>query len=393
MFKWFTGNKSVMEVLMRDSAAPETLIWQHPSTEFNTNSRVNLNLNEVAVFYDMTTGTHEIITESKDLKTGNIPVLSRIPTALSGGVSKYQCRVYFIRTSNSENLLWGTPQPLGPFKDWIHKGMTYSLTMNGVYNFKIVNVEKMLQFVDSDKAIDMQSFEQNRIYGLITGKIYQLVSQVIDTLRLDFISTREFLLKCGPALSADIQSSILDDMGLKLINFSINSVALPDDPNDPYVRALALMTEEAAMVEGLGIQGIQNYVLTHSIRMAEAAAANGGAAGASAGIGIGAGVGAGIGGQLGNMINSIMSPVTQQMSASGPSISGVSGMSPVIPGTPGANSPFVGSGNPNTSTAGHPTPQSHVDIERLNKLKQLFDMGIITQAQYDSKVAEILQSL
>ena len=144
MFNWLFGGKPIQEVLMRDPSATETIIWQHPSTEFNTNSRINLGLNEVAVFYDMYNGNIEVLDKSQDLKTNNIPILSNIPIAVSGGVSKYQCRVYFIRTSASENLRWGTTRPLGPFHihDGAHKGMVYSFTMNGLYSFQVVDVKK-----------------------------------------------------------------------------------------------------------------------------------------------------------------------------------------------------------------------------------------------------------
>lgn len=379
MFKWLTGDKPIMETLMRDPSATETIIWQHPSTEFNTNSRVNLGLNEVAVFFDMYSGNYEIITKSTDLKTNNIPVLSRIPTAMTGGVSKYQCRVYFIRTAISENLLWGTPRPLGPFYDGIHKGMTYSLVMNGIYTFQVVDVNKLLQFVDSDKTIDFTSFEENRVLGILTAQIYKLITKVIQTLNLDFILSREFILNCSDALKNSLQSDVLDNMGMRICNFEINDVSLPDDPDDPYKRALSSMTEESAMVQGLGIQGIQNYILTHGVRVAEMSAANYGAAGAMTGIGIGAGVGAGIGGQLGNMINSVMGaaqPQTMSRSSFGPQASN-------IPGMPPLSNPV----NPQTSQS------SPIDQDRLVKLKQLFDLGIITQSQYDQKVAEILKSL
>lgn len=379
MFKWLTGDKPIMEVLMRDPSATETIIWQHPSTEFNINSRVNLGLNEVAVFYDMYSGNYEILNKSTDLKTNNIPVLSRIPTAITGGVSKYQCRVYFIRTAISENLLWGTPKPLGPFYDGIHKGMTYSLVMNGIYTFQVADINKLLQFVDSDKSIDFTSFEENRVLGILTSQIYKLVTKVIQTMNLDFILSREFILNCSDALKSSLQTDVLDNMGMRICNFEINDVSLPDDPDDPYKRALASMTEESAMVQGLGIQGIQNYILTHGVRVAELSAANSGAGGAMTGIGIGAGVGAGIGGQLGNMINSVMSsvqPQTMPAASFGSQPSNISGMSP--------------SSNPVNPQSSQSAP---IDQDRLIKLKQLFDLGIITQSQYDQKVSEILKSI
>lgn len=380
MFNWLFGGKPIQEVLMRDPNATETIIWQHPSTEFNTNSRVNLGLNEVAVFYDMYHGNIEVLDKSQDLKTNNIPILSNIPIAVSGGVSKYQCRVYFIRTSASENLRWGTTRPLGPFHDGSHKGMVYSFTMNGLYSFQVVDVKKILQFVDSDKAIDFASFEEDRIVDILVAKINKLINQVVQAIGLDFMLTREFILNCDKALAADLQETVLDDMGLKLKHFEICDVSLPDDPNDPYKKALASMTEESAMVQGLGIQGIQNYMITHGIKIGEMAASGNGIAGDIAGIGVGAGVGVGIGGQLGNMMQNVFGGLSS---------------TPTITPTPpvgGDISNNLGGSSIPTSSVGS-TQSASIDSDRLLKLKELYKLGIITKEQYDIKVAEILNSI
>ena len=369
MLNWLLGNQPIQEVIMRDRSATETMIWQHPSTEFNTHSRVNLGLNEVAVFYDMHDGKVEIIDKSTDLVTGNIPVLSRIPKAITGGVSKYQCRVYFIRTSPSRQLPWGTPNLLGPFPDGIHKGMVYSFRMNGIYSFQISDVNKLLQLVDADKAIDFNTFEEERVFGSLVSKINKLVNQVALAIGLDFMLTKEFFLNCSEALAADLQKSVLDDMGIKLKQFEINEVLLPDDPNDPYVKALASMTEEATMVAGLGIQGIQNYMTTHSIRIAETAAGNNGGAGAAAGIGIGAGVGMGVGGQLGNMMQDVFGRFASPQPTTG--------------------SPFP---TPGPIDPAPEPPYTQSVEERIAKLKALHQAGILSKEQFDARVSDILKS-
>lgn len=381
MFKWLFGEKPIQEVLMRDPSAQETMIWQHPSTEFNTNSRVVLGLNEVAVFYDMYNGHVEIIEKSQELKTNNIPVLSRIPTAITGGISKYQCRLYFIRMAESKNIGWGTPRLLGPFHDGMHKGMIYSIAMNGLYSFQIVDVKKILQFVDADQTIDFAAFEEERVFDILIAKINKLINQVVQAIGLDFILTREFILNCAEALAHDLQVSVLDDMGLKLKHFEICAVNLPDNPDDPYNKALASMTEESAMVAGLGIQGIQNYMITHGVKIGEMAATSNSMAGNIAGVGIGAGIGVGIGGQLGNMMQDVFGGLTQQMPVASP-------IDPL-----GINPMNGGTSTAVDSPGAPPMQLSVLDNDRLLKLKELYKLGIITKEQYDMKVSEILSSI
>ena len=203
---------------------------------------------------------------------------------------------------------------------------------------------------------------------------------MVQAIGLDFMLTREFILNCDKALAADLQETVLDDMGLKLKHFEICDVSLPDDPNDPYKKALASMMEESAMVKGLGIQGIQNYMITHGIKIGEMAASGNGIAGDVAGIGIGAGVGVGIGGQLGNMMQNVFGGFTSTPTTA-----------PIPPVGGGISNNLGSSSIPNASVGS--TQSISIDSDRLLKLKELYKLGIITKEQYDIKVAEILNSI
>lgn len=389
MFKWLFGENPVEEVLMRDPQAIETIIWQHPSTEFNIHSRVNLGMNEVAVFYDMYTNESFVLDKSTEIKTNNIPVLSRFTKSLTGGVSKYQCKVYFIRTSPSRNIQWGTPRKLGPFYDKLHKGMTYSFTMNGIYSFQVTDPLKLVKLIDADRAIDFQTFEEERIFGDLISKLQSLINDVVNALGVDYIITKEYVLSCEKALAQDLQTLVLDEMGIKLHSFRISDVSLPDDPNDPYQKALASMTEEAAMVEGMGIQGIQNYILTHTIKIGEMAAMGNGTAGDVAGIGVGAGVGMSIGGHLGNFIQNTLTNLIPQGNAGGNLNGPGRPIDPIVPDPFGKH-----------KTQPIETPQvcvgnnSQEDIAvRLAKLKEFYKRGIISEVQYNARVSEILSNI
>lgn len=379
MFKWLFGEKSIQEVLQRDPQATETMIWQHPSTEFNTNSRINLGLNEVAVFYDMYKGEKLIIDKSQDLKTGNIPLLGRLTTKVTGGVSKYQCRVYFIRTSSSTNLPWATPNALGPYEDKIRKGLFYSLYMNGIYSFRIVDIEKFLRLVDSDRAIDFRTFETERVFDNLIAYIQRKIDCLLTAIGADYIFSKNIILNTSDALAEDLQTDVLDELGIKLEHFKIREVNLPNDKDDPYVKALASLTDEGVKLASLDMLGLQKYLITHGVSIGEIAAANNGAAGAAAGIGIGAGVGAGIGGQLGNMIQNTFGGVVP---------SNAMGISPnaTVGGNPMGASPSL---NPQMNSA----PISFELSTRLERLKQLYNQNIISKEQYDSSVAEILRNI
>lgn len=403
MLNWLFGDKAPQEVIMRDASATETMIWQHPSTEFNTNSRVNLLPNEIAVFFDMYNGETKIIERSQDLKTGNIPILERFSTAMSGGISKYQCRVYFIRTSQSENISWGTRDYLGPYEDGLRKGLFFKFKMSGFYNVRIADPLKLMQLIDADKVVVFRDFMKSRVLDNLLAYIVEKINCIMTTISLDFIGYKYLILKTSSALAEDIQRDVLDDYGVKLTRFQINNIVLPTDKEDPYNKALAMLSEEGAMASAVDVQGMQKYLLTHGVRIAELAASGNGTAGAMAGIGIGTGVGAGIGGSLGGMIqNTLESLGVGLPSAAVGNVNGFSGIGqtqqtmgmPMQPGMPPVYpSPSDHFNSPQQQPEEKSSGFSFESSARLEKLKFLYDSKIITKEQYDTAVQDVLRSI
>ena len=94
--------------------------------------------------------------------------------------------------------------------------------------------------------------------------------------------------------------------------------------------------------------------------------------GTAAGIGVGAGIGAGIGGQLGNMIQTTFGNLSNTVNVDKPGGIPVS-IPPISPNVTGT--------------------LSFEKMSKLEGLKELYSQNIITKEQYDSAVADILQSL
>ena len=89
------------------------IAWRHPSTDFNTHSKLIVRKGEEAIFED---GASEWAifpggTEC-ELHTQNIAVIRKFREFLSGGHSYFPCRVYFISTEEYE-IPWGTVEPVG----------------------------------------------------------------------------------------------------------------------------------------------------------------------------------------------------------------------------------------------------------------------------------------
>ncbi len=379
-------NRQKPAIIQRDDQAYNNLIWVHPDTEFMNGSTIELKPNEVAVFYDMYKNESVVITQTTNLTTNNIPLLSSFTNMMRDGVSRYQGRIYFMRLTESPDIQWGTPTQLGPYRIAGKEGLRYTFRANGSYKFKIKNPEKVLKLVDGDRFIDFSNFESERVFNVAIGYFRRKVDQIASALMVDFDILKGFIDNASDAFKEDLQSDVFDEYGLTLTNFNIISILLPDDPNDRYNRYLDTMADERGLVDGLNIQGIRNYLITHSIRIGEQSSQ------ASLGGVTGIGIGNGIGGSIGNLMQSAFADIPQ--SAMEPKPGCHIGINPIggmpIPQNPIGNpvpSPATGQSSSTIGLNGLPVEA----IQRIEQIKNLCNQGILSQSICDARINDILK--
>jgi membrane protease subunit (stomatin/prohibitin family) len=80
------------------------------------------------------------------LSTENYPFISRLRNASTGGISTFNCVVYFVRTAHTKELYWGTDSPI-PVRDKVW-GVFTEIRARGAYKLHIENpaifLEKLL---------------------------------------------------------------------------------------------------------------------------------------------------------------------------------------------------------------------------------------------------------
>ncbi|MDR2570038.1 MAG: SHOCT domain-containing protein, partial [Oscillospiraceae bacterium] len=171
---------------------------------------------------------------------------------------------------------------------------------------------------------------------------------------------------------------VLEDYGLKMIRFSLAALDLDDDElrrryDEIGMDAIAKMRNAQADKAVMGVLG-DDWGRQQAANILGAVATNPGAGGvAAAGAGLGMGMAAG--GIFGNMANQMFSPMQQQ--------------------APGPTAPQP-SGRFTQKTADTPTaPSSGSDdpVASLKKLKEMLDIGLIEQAEFDAKKAEIMSRM
>lgn len=130
------GSKHWADVI-KNSGSGELLIWRQPEEDFNTNSTLIVMPGEEAIF--IKGGTVEQVFENGTYKlsTENYPFISRLRNAFTGGISTFNCVVYFVRKADSQEIRWGTETPI-QVRDKVW-GIRTDAKVRGAYKVRIEN--------------------------------------------------------------------------------------------------------------------------------------------------------------------------------------------------------------------------------------------------------------
>lgn len=363
---FYPGGKKHWTDVIKNSGSGDLLIWKQPEEDFNTTSTLIVMPGEAAIFVHL--GKIEnVFTESGTYKlcTENYPFISRLTNSFSGGVSTFNCVVYFVRTTYTKELLWGTASPI-QVRDPVHK-VFCNLKARGAYSIQVCDPSKFLTILVGNNVQALQPEELEKYFGsqmMMYIKAY--ITEFIINSNVEVLGICSHLVEISIILSPFI-SKIVETFGLRLINFNIEAMDIPE--NDAHRKQLE---ESFALSAEMNVLG-EKWARSKSAEILEYLSQNPGAGGiASAGAGMGMGMAAA----------PVFANLAQEMF-----------------------------GNLNVSQEGREPsqqeepkkkyslktekPQSSDDefADSIKKLKTMLNMGAISQEQYNAKIQEILNRL
>jgi len=266
------------------------------------------------------------------LQTQNIPLMTKFVTRLGyGSDSPFRSEVYFMNMKLFSNLKWGTSEPI-LFKD--SELQMIRLRSFGIFSIQISDPSLFLNKVVGTQGIysdaEIESYLKNIIVARLTDVLGENVTTVFD-LPKDF---NELALMVRTNIQNDFET-----LGLKIHDFLINSVSVP-----PEVQ------EMIDARSGMAAVGDMDKFLKFKAATALTDAANNPSGGGAAdGVGIGAGMG------MGFMLPQMLSGAMQSGQGGGQ-------------GQGGGASP----------------------MDKLKKLKELLDLGALTEDEYNEKKEKLL---
>lgn len=350
----YVGGQKHFTDVIKNSGSGELLIWRQPEEDFNTNSTLTVMPGEEAIF--IKDGTIEQVFENGtyQLSTENYPFISRLRNAFSGGISTFNCVVYFVRKAHSKEILWGSDSPI-QVRDKVW-GVRTDARARGAYKVCIENPAKFLEKLVGNNIPHQTQKDLNKYFASeFQGKIKTAVAQFLNALEQELIGIDAYLDELSEKIEPYIDE-IVSDYGLKCVSFSLSGLDIDTTKYDVIDESQIELIAKDRLERGkelefrtakTGLDTLGNdWGRVQEVEILKGLASNPNAGGvAAAGAGLGLGLGA------------------------------------------------VGAFGTMSQEAFSPAVRTEDPMETLGKLKKMLDAGLIEQSEYDAKKAEVLSRM
>lgn len=375
----YVGGRKHWTDVIKNSGTPDMLIWRQPEEDFNTNSTLVVMPGEEAIFVNGGVIEQVFDNGTYKLNTDNYPFISRLKNMFSGGISTFNCVVYFVRKTISAEILWGTSSPI-QVRDKL-LGISTKIRARGAYKIQVENptmfltklVGNTMSFVNQQELLD--KFFANEFQSKIKSNLTKVLNETQSELlgieaRID-------------ELAETVQPYILEtfkEYGLSLVKFSIAALDIDDDElrrkyDEIGMDAIQKMRMAYADKSVMGILG-DDWARQKAANILGDLANNPGAGGvAAAGAGMGMGIGAGS--AFGSMAQQMFTPMMNNQQTHNPVNQQPSGRFQQNNGDCETND----------------TNRQQDPFEALNSAKKMLDAGLISPEEYEAKKADIMSRM
>jgi len=378
----FAGGKKNWTDVIKNSGSGDMLIWRQPEEDFNTNSTLIVMPGEEAIFIKGGVIEQAFDNGTYQLSTENYPFISRLRNAFSGGISTFNCVVYFVRTAHSMEILWGTSSPI-QVRDKL-LGIATKLRARGAYKIKIDNPQQFLTKLigNSINAMAQQELLDDYFANEFQSKIKSSITRALNETQVELLGIEAHIEEFAEAI-VPFLDEVFEDYGLGLVKFSIAALDIDDDEirrryDEIGMDAIAKMRNAQADKGVMDVLG-DDWGRQQAKDILRDLANNPGAGGGMAAAGAGLGMGMAAGSAFGNMAQQMFSPIQQMTSQ------------PTAPQPSGRFTQKSAETLP--STDGNSGNSTDDPVATLKKLKDMLDMGLIEQSEFDAKKTEIMSRM
>ncbi len=329
-----------------DAPDDSIFVWKYPSEDLKIGTQVIVNQGQEVIFVKGGQALDLLEPGTHTLSTGNIPLLNKLINLPFGGDTPFTAEVWYINKTVKRDLKWGTPSPIQIMDSTL--GFPVSVRSFGKWGARIENSRSFVsQIVGSQLKAD-----DTKINDYFIGEIIQKLSNIIATaINVNKISILQITSSLNELskFASELMKKEFERFGLEIVNFNIESINIPEEEM-VKIQNVFEKTLEAKELSKVQIGGAFSAIKTFEVLNAAAdnQSDGGGGVGGFLGAGIGIGAGLPLGSQMGQKLD-----IT---------------------------------GNQSKENKTEPS-------DRIKKLKDMLDQGLITEDQFNQKREEILKDL
>ena len=329
--------KQFIDILQWTEDGDGTLAWRFPMAEMEIQNGASLTVREsqVALFVNEGTVADVFAPGMYKLTTQTLPVLTYLKNWDKLFESPFKSDVYFFSTRTQLDQKWGTPNPITiRDKDF----GVIRMRAFGIYSYHLVDPKLFYQKISGTR----DAYTREELEGQLRNSIVAGMTDLFGESGVPFIDMAGNQDELAQAMMFKMKP-LFTDFGLALDALVVQNISLPEE--------LQKVLDQKIGMNMIGdMQRFTQYQVANAIP--EAAKNEGG----MAGMGVGLGAGVGFGQVMGQAMASAMQPAT--------------GAAPVAA----------------------PVSADEV-VATLEKLHGLVEKGILSQAEFDAKKAELLKKL
>lgn len=387
---------SIIEVIKYDGPN-DILIWKHPNEDFNTNTQLIVGPSQEAIFVKGGHVLERFISGTYTLSTKNYPFVRALVGLTTGGVSPFSCSVYYVNKVISMGIDWGTDTPIS-IVDPVYK-VPVDIRSYGDLSLRIENGQMLLEkLVGQAQGFSHEEVTQF-FSNLMATQVRGVISGTMMSHGLSPIGIDAYLADMSNYAMERI-SPIFEPYGMSVNHFTIAAINAPELDT---IKQKARDLQEHRMETDVGVEDKKKYAQAQAFenrelgineqqkmvgRAMETLAGNPGPVMGAAG-----GMGMPFPGMVGGNIVQ-------------PSAAGTTDMARMLLGQQPEQQPaqdfsatMPGGGMPGMGMMeeadSQPAPTSAQESfeQRAKKIKFLLDSSMITQEQYQEKLAQLMSEI
>ncbi|WP_159886127.1 SPFH domain-containing protein [Paenibacillus puerhi] len=283
---------AIIKVLKFDGP-PDRLVWKYPSDELATWSELIVHESQEALLFKGGQALDLFGPGRHTLSTQNIPVLSAMMNLPYGGKSPFTAEVWFVNKVRRMDMKWGTANPIQLQEPRYH--VIVSVRAFGQFGVQIEDSRKLLlKLVGTLPSLD-QAALSTYFRGILLMNMKEIISSYLIHKKISVLELHAYASEISRHMEERV-APVFEEYGLRLFNFTIDSINFPDDP------AINRLREALAKKAEMDIIGY-TYQQERTFNTLENAAKNEGHPPTFRDAGFDLGLGQGLGAKVGQTIS------------------------------------------------------------------------------------------